>query len=597
MARSLHGRLAMRGSLAAGALLVSAVIAPVAAQDAVWSLTPDDVAIYARDPHWAPVALDGKASVSSGGHPDHVPPVLEGSALDGGRLQRTTAVCDLYDLLPCLAFDLTTWKGGRIDRVFRRVPWFGDVQVTGRAARPDRQGNQTLRLTIRSNREMELGDASDEFARQLRWYFDERIDGELRIDRTFDAERGLVTTFRAELDVKMVDTKAGKGELRKFGLSGHETWTLDRVLQDGAEFRKRVNDAIDKGVAREKDALEKFELSSLVADEGRGNFQGPTLHALMLFALARAGVSYQDPVVAASLDKFAGREFSHTNTLALGVLAIDAFYASPTERAAVVAGEVAGRPERKLPARERQWITEWATRILGNLDPEAWEKGYAEWRFVPDGFADTDTAWLSLEALNAAERCGVRVPFDVWPAAARWFVDTQRPSGIVVKADVRYLKGGGTPGDVEASGWNDHAQPEWEQCHGAPTAEALAALALCRAHLQGNAEQAELRARVDTAIDCGLAWLAHDFTTHYDPAPLAVYHQHGDDLRLAMPFALERLMVTRVHGGDWYFDGACSLLAAQRADGRMGDNVTGTAIALTFLRRTAAGPVTGWRDR
>jgi hypothetical protein len=151
--------------------------------------------------------------------------------------------------------------------------------------------------------------------------------------------------------------------------------------------------------------------------------------------------------------------------------------------------------------------------------------------------------------------------------------------------------------EIEAAGWTDHAREGWEHCHGAPTAQALASLALCRARLRKLPEQTELLAQVDAAIQCGLAWLSRDFTTHYDPAPHPVYYQHGDDLRLALAFALESLQVTRVAGSDWYFDGACALIAGQGADGRMGNNVFGTAAALVFLRPAAEGPVTGWQGR
>jgi hypothetical protein len=212
---------------AAAAALVLA--APGVAQGAAWSLAPGQAALYDRV-HTRELRA---ATTTAGAEPrpvhSHALPaphnggVLFHAELDGARRTPTEAPRTLLQILPRLAFDLRTFKRGRLREAFDGVHPLGTVEVRGEGGKPDEGGAQELQLDLRTT-ERGRGEGSGH-----------ELAATLIVQRRFDAARGLVTGFTATLEgtlaqprdqavetvtLRVVETWSFRGAPRRHGPAG-----------------------------------------------------------------------------------------------------------------------------------------------------------------------------------------------------------------------------------------------------------------------------------------------------------------------------------------------------------------------------------------
>ncbi|MEO0479567.1 MAG: hypothetical protein AAF196_08815 [Planctomycetota bacterium] len=594
-----------------------------------WAITaeaPARVAVqYERDfdwdCDWAGQGPDPQRGVSYGGHPRRVQPVLLASELSVDRTHRERAPYDLFDVFPYLAFDLRTLDGGEIDRVFHRMPWVGDLEVTGTVRAMDQDGNQEMRLHLVSREGIDpLGD-DDSFLRSLDHYIDETVDMDVvlrrRLSPASDATGSLVEMFQVALTGTVTRQRPGEEKLR-FRVSGRELWTLESFVAPSASLRSRVQEAID--AARHYLEGEHLEHGNNTRrrEEGRGNFQGPTLRGLELWAMARSGWTIDRPSMKESMDLLLDSPAEQPLTLAMRILAVDALHdrRGDTRRrpTAVEAGTPRQRGKRHgtLPAELGVRLDHWTRQLLTFADPEQLAKGRFVFRFASDGFESSQVNWVGLMALDVAEARGFDLPDELWSQAATWLcehaIETGRPVDYQVEFEVTaFLGDEGALRSRRAAplGFSRHAELDRYSVQGASTLESAAALALCRQRL-GRADR-DLKRRCDQVLDGVLAWMATTMTPRVDLSTHPIYFQDTPDLRLALPFALEGLGVQSLgsqaqnvrgfHARDWYFDTVNVLLPDQSKNGAFASTVIGTPAALMILRPRVDGALTGEGNR
>jgi hypothetical protein len=240
------------------------------------------------------------------------------------------------------------------------------------------------------------------------------------------------------------------------------------------------------------------------------------------------------------------------------------------------------------------------------------------WRYpgndvgAPQGDVDLSNTQYALLGLNAAARCGVSVPPEVYVRAMEYVLREQEKDGI--PTDLWVENAAWEPGADEvprfraagkrkARGWT-YLPGQKEPSTGAMTTAGVACLAIVKERLQDAGKLVPAAGhRLDAAILDGLAWLTDAFTVTDNPvvppAP-AMWHYY-------YLYGLERVGsltgVRFVGKNDWYRLGADHLLAAQTKDGgwqsaamagKPADNteseIVQTCFALLFLKRATTPP-------
>ena len=302
------------------------------------------------------------------------------------------------------------------------------------------------------------------------------------------------------------------------------------------------------------------------------------------------------------------------------------------------------------------------------MDAIAWlikVKNKRIWRYPMDREGVSNTQYAML-AFAAAQRLKIPVPRSLYWEVANYFLVSQEPKGPEVKGfpvpiadlpwkqlkkirsdllkrvkkaakeakkmkvefdpkkyrtevlepEARRKLFGGEPRKMWARGWcymydDTRDKRAWRfMVTGAMTASGIAALAVCKAGLEGSGG-AKFNKQLDQAIRDGCAWIAKHFSVSNNPN--SGIHEAGKKLGLApiskvihhyyWLYALERIgilcLVRKFGEHDWYEEGAKFLLSAQNGDGSWngGDNGTSgpvpdTCWAILYLKR-ATTPLVG----
>jgi hypothetical protein len=358
-------------------------------------------------------------------------------------------------------------------------------------------------------------------------------------------------------------------------------------------FRRRVDAAVDRGVEyliskqrADGSWAARDERSSPTAEEALQNHKlGFT--ALMALACLKGGVKPGDASIRSAFRYLATIPIDeHAGTYDVGVLlmALHARYA-PVE-----AGEVDryGKLELEQPCEKTMTEADraWMKRAVGFLLEH---QSAGSWRY-PAGGADLSNTQYALLGLQAAARCGIEIPDEVWFDALAWLRSMQSSSGRPVKLLVNEVRG------TYRVAWTENARargftylPGVPPVTGSMTTAGLAGLAICQDQLWDSRKlKPKQRQDIRRSVRDALAWMQDNFQTAKNPGhPTGGWHYY-------YLYGMERagvLVRSRFMGRwDWYLEGATYLLGAQQGDGSW---VTehqdlDTAFAILFLKRSTA---------
>lgn len=547
-------------------LVVVLCAASLAGQEAKWKVPAGGLVQWQREGRltWT----DGRRELPVGSAQSECDPVLFHSELLPSARGPRTEPWSLPALGPWLAFDLG-WAEGAFERTFARVEPFGSVVVRGRVERLQDGREQLVAKVARID--LVPFDDDEDFLRIEAHYLRSTLDVGIEVTRRVDAEAGLVTGL--EWSVDGTATRPNGNGQENVTVHGKEHWSSPRVLErefgavdQAPSFATWIEEGRQRTFAQVKKRLIEKSENGLAQGEGQGNVQGPSLHALMLFGLARSGGRATDPALQALLTELHERELSVPSGLAFAILATGWLHAPDDERAR--RATALGPSPRKLPARLKKQVSALADRLValaqqgrgGNGDPV--EDGLF-WPPGPEmGYFDAFQTFAVVCALDEAVACGVPVGASVFAGAATQLLA------------VRVADSGG-------HGWCSRVDDRRGSIDGASTACALAALAVCDRRLP---KKHALHARVKKAVDDGLAWLDSHVGARFAPAQMIV-HRGDATYVLAWSLAVEDLGMAKRRGRDGR-DLAFELSFLQRLredeSGLTGSTVLGMPAALSL---------------
>jgi hypothetical protein len=274
---------------------------------------------------------------------------------------------------------------------------------------------------------------------------------------------------------------------------------------------------------------------------------------------------------------------------------------------------------RKLNAKHKRWMKS-LTKWLVRQQRQGWS--YPTKKSARD---DASNAQYAMLAIHAARQCGVTVPQKTYTTAAKYFMATQEKSGPEVKsfpvpvADLeikklkglekeflegmkqRYLKArekgeeisaqkiremtttvvvddpyqkyGIEPTKMTARGWGYNTPEQIPElpdksyiifrATGSMTTSGVAALAICKANLEGTSFFSRHKEKLNQGLRDGCAWLAHNFSVSKNPSSPYWHYYYLYGLERAGILSLAR----KLGEHDWYEEGANYLLAQQKPDG------------------------------
>ncbi|MFV1957908.1 MAG: hypothetical protein ACC662_00705, partial [Planctomycetota bacterium] len=572
---------------------------PSAKATTAWRLPSPGAAIYEREQDDdVPSAFLSLLPV------DPEPAVLLSSDLGVEGRRITRRIRDLPDVALRLALDLgASPEEPRVRFVLPDLRTVAPVTVLATYGAMDPEGRQHVDAILLCEPAAGAGAEAGAASRRP------TIRGTVRIDRIYDRERGLVTSFESRIDIR-VHRPAAAGSKGPPPPDGSfflaEEWTLQEVLEPrGPAFRRRVDQAIQRSI---EDLTWVLSLRGTPDSPlGRGpsgrRWQGAGRLALVLHALLAAEVDPAGEVVAGALEDLRGRDIRATYSLACALQAIEALYAPAGERERILRGELQQPPTRSLSPRDRALVETWTKRLLDNCDRRV-DPGYVRrWRYVASNDYDNSNTQYALLGLRSAALCGVRIPAGVWRAAAQHWIDeakTDEKTSIRLELTSQIHapgKSGRPPTEgktvargpkVHPTGWGYRGR---FAARGSMTAAGISSLAICREALEPvrRFRRGERRA-IGGLIEGGFAWFAQYFTVWEVPgAPTRActryYYLYG------LERACELNRVARIQGRDWYFEGAAWLIAKQGPAGSWGTSVD-SAFALLFLKKAVRPVIT-----
>ena len=593
-------------------LLFLLLATPALAQTLRWILPPLGAAEYRRTLRERSVTAETIDKAKSAAANEPVPPaylpelapgplLCEGE-LDDDAQRVATPVRDLRDLLRAIAFDLgasgsSSWK-------FPRLVPFGDLSASGSVSPFDKNGAQRIELTLARKTATKLPDdpKSGRYEFEAMFAFDAR--GTIAMQRTVDAQRGLVTRFRATLTLFIHEDKK---RVRRIEIE--DEWELVAVRENqDADFRKRVAEAVRRGSAWVREQLAD-DAATWTRDKKDEAFTfGSGRLALAALTLLHSEVPPTDPVLAEALAAMQRRKMTDTYSLATALMALSQRYAPPRESEMVRSGSVARRAARELPQAERDLAQKWLGKLLENrdtrVDPER------TLRFDYDGGKrfDNSVSQYGLLGLDAAQLCGLTISDATWAASADHFLSTQCPSrgpsdalALVTHRDLALAAGKDPePRTVRIAPRGFAYQEPAEPPYGSLTAASLSGMIVARAGMLSIERAPKRRLKeLDTAIDASFAWLAREFTVRANPGFVGKADKHWHYWLYSLERACELAGIAHLDGRDWYYEGALHLLAQQQKTGafKAGSGETmaieATCFAVLFLKKSTLPAITG----
>lgn len=510
-------------------------------------------------------------------------PFLCEGELRRDRRALSAAVADLRDVLRAMAFDLSSQSGAQ--RFPRLLP-FGDVAVSGRWPSPSDVGEQLLTGQLQARPPRSLPRESRNLAKRLAGFCMSATSGTVKLSRTVDRERGLVTGFRGELDLVVAEDKRC---FRRLHIVEQWQFVAVRDNQD-FNFRKRVAAAITAGSAWVRAAIEA-DKSFLVDRRGERNY-GTGRLALALLALLHGHVSAEDEVVQKGFNALRHRRIDDAYSLATSLMAMAAWHRCVP-----------------LAERDREVAKQWLAKMLTCIDTRSDPEELLRFNYTRGARYDTSLQQYGLLGLRAAQKIGLEIPSHAFAAAVRHLLAVQTPSAgayaleTVGHLQLRAALGTDKPpksmrhkAQVRGFAYQEREDPAF----GSMTSAGVSGLLLARQGLkqQGGRYRA-LQKRIDSAIFDGFAWLAKNFSVRLNPG----FAERADNHLSYWLYCLERCCeldgIARLQGRDWYYEGGLQLLAAQRANGSFQAahsstlRLDSTCFAILFLAKASAPVLTG----
>lgn len=349
-------------------------------------------------------------------------------------------------------------------------------------------------------------------------------------------------------------------------------------------FRQRVADAILRGanwlLARQQ---EDGSWRSVFG----GYPMGPT--ALATLALLKSGLPAGHPRIERAFAYLRRQELRKTYEVAVLLLALDAKYDPASDPFAgeevdrygnrVVAEPCADRISKEDLAWMKQGVDFLVAKQTGGF-----------WRY-PEGGFDLSNTQYALLGLKAADRCGLKVPADVWRDALEFLLRHQERDGDPVEVRANEVRGAYRIEWTEkarARGFRYVEGPR-SPVTGSMTTAGAACLLICQSMLWSSRRfTPEERQRTREGVRDALAWLQANFTVAMNPGTAGP----GESWHYYYLYGLERMGILghlrHVGRHDWYAEGAELLLGEQFDDGSwQHGEVVETAFALLFLKRSS----------
>ncbi|MFO1053325.1 MAG: hypothetical protein U1F36_14020 [Planctomycetota bacterium] len=597
-------------ALCACGIVVVLTTGSMPAQSVRWNLPDDHSLTYRRERR-----VDTKGIEPAARPGDPRPPafgmgspfgagVLLAADLEPKRRQLGREPLDLSELIPWLAFDLTTFRSGKWKGDQNWVKPFGHLQIETEGDAPLDGGTQTVRIKIRRaplDESRIPGPARERKQRgeRLANSYDTDIDALLVIQRTFDAEHGRIAEFDAQFDATVSPRNDPKW--KHVGMTITEKWRFDREdVADSTVFRERVGDAIRMGREHLSVELEKaLDRVDRHRPPDAGGVDVPVGEvALTALTLIKADIKRDDKTLLDALQVLRECKLRDTYTLGITLMAFEAFYADPNERQHLVEGLI-DRPQKRNPSdADRKLMTEWIQLLLENRDQAADRSKLSRWTYTPGSGFDHSNSQYALLGLYSAHLCGIDVPVEVWNTSARHWLDMQCQSegngnlSIFTYKQLAQARGRPTSTGVDVRGWS-YRYPA-EEPYGSMTAAGTASLTLAQSAMRDLGGRNDLIGEAGKAIRSGYAWLARHLDVRSNPGRPPEH----DAWRYYWLYGLERAceigQVARLNERDWYFEGASLLLAMQRDDGSFeAGGLADNCFAILFLKKAQVPVATG----
>lgn len=606
----------MRASLAPAFLVLFG--APVVAQDAAWKLPLRGSVEYRRthelrsgtaDSLAAAEKLDAKGAPPEGMLQHLVPsPWLCQGELAPDQRAIGDEPRDLRDVIRAVACDLRLAGAVRIR--YRRLVPFGDLVFTGRVEPAAADGRQAFALAVTTeDPEVRPGESKAALQKFIRPLCKHQATGTLRMVRTFDAARGVVSAFDGELTLVFEEQK---GTFRKLVVADRYEFVAVHENQDAA-FRQAVAQAIREGGKWLKNELSDLTRRHLQDQEDGARSYGAGRLALALLTMLHAEVPASDPVVVAGFAELRRRVLVDTYSLAVALMALAELYTPPGETDLLRSGALAAPRPRVLPEGDRQLAADWLARLRRNLDTRGDPAYRMAFNYVADRRFDNSVNQYGMLGLYAASLCQLEIPGTVWRATANHQLEVQcdgngrlavpdlttyREAAAAAGGDDAPRRTRAIAAGVPVRGFAYHVPDR--PPYGSMTAAGVGSLVISRFGLvRSGLAKADLVPKIDAGIASGFAWLAAEFHVRSNPG----YIDRADDSWYYYLYGLERTCelagIARIAGRDWYYEGALQLLPLQNRNGSFrserprGLLLDATCFAVLFLKKAALPPTTG----
>lgn len=420
---------------------------------------------------------------------------------------------------------------------------------------------------------------------------------------------------------------------------------------DPAQLAAAMKTSVTKGVRwltsqQQADGSWTYDNKPLILRDAYPMSQGVT--ALCAFTLLKCGIGPDEEPIQKAFAFIHTQEPKWTYEVGCVLLALEAKTNFDPDRQAVPEPGSATRVRKKRrPNRPDPRDRALAEKCIAWLAGHQRESGL--WRYAGGSDEDLSNAQYAMLGLDAAGRMGLKVPTEIYERCAARIVECQREgdeqvaSFPVPGADntfrelakiqaklereihrvekkFRKVEEGGTDkkgntrddylhtaerkaaesigesaerSPMVARGWayfppNTNGEVWQTSVNGSMTCSALAALFICKSHLEGTPRyERELKPKMREALRNGAAWMAQNFAVDRNP--------NGRLHHFYYLYGLERAgvlgLVHRLGTHEWFDAGVGYLLNAQRRDGswRAGQGTAGqvpdSCFALLFLAR------------
>lgn len=354
------------------------------------------------------------------------------------------------------------------------------------------------------------------------------------------------------------------------------------------ELRRRVQEAVLKG--SNWLLIHQRDDGSWASPYGATYPVGPT--ALAVLALLKSGVPPGHPKVEKAFAYLRGLPLTRTYEVGILLMALDAKYdPAPDPFAAEEVDRygqrVVAEPCADLISKEDlAWMKQGVDFLVKHQTTGFWR--------YPDGGFDLSNTQYALLGLKAADRCGLKVPTNVWVDALAFLLGHQEADGPEVEVRANEVRG------AYRIEWKEKAKARGfryvagrSPLTGSMTTAGAACLMICQSQLWKSRKfGAEDRQRTRVGVRDALAWMQLHFDVTRNPGGGPQWHYY-------YLYGLERLGIlahTRFVGKvDWYAEGAELLLHDQDPPGSWWEgDVVDTCFALLFLKRSSfrtANPV------